>query len=141
MAADKLGNDSGIACITTKIFRIGPKSVVGFSGNSDCCRSVLNWFLTGMEREKWPTHKTDSNRWSVAMHYIDGKLHLYYQEPDPIVCENKTYAIGSGRDFALSAIHLDYNAVDAVKHTIELSLECGMGYDYYDVALDKISYE
>jgi hypothetical protein len=38
-------------------------------------------------------------------------------------------AIGSGRDFALMAMHLGKSAFEAVRLTCELSIDCGNGID------------
>lgn len=129
LAADKRATANGVVRTTTKISRI-KGHLVAFSGDLDVGMALLNWYKDGCVPEKWPqAQKTD--RWtSLLVITPEGKITKYETEPYPLLFEDKQFAMGSGRDFALAAMYLGKSAREAVKITNALSVECGNGIDW-----------
>ena len=61
--------------------------------------------------------------------YADGRVHEYGRSHIPDILEDEFVAIGSGRDFALAAMHLGQSAVEAVGLACRLDANCGLGVD------------
>lgn len=130
LAADKQVTTSGLRRKVTKIFKIRDH-LVGFSGDFDLAQSLKYWFQSGADIEKYPTFQSDSDKF-VGMLVItpDREILKYERSPHPIyMTENKTYALGSGRDFAIGAMAMGANAVEAVSIASIFDSGCGMGID------------
>lgn len=67
--------------------------------------------------------------WGVLVIHNDDVLY-FNSGPDPIHVLSPTFCMGSGRDFAMAAIHLGKNAIEAVEVANALSLSCGFGVDF-----------
>ena len=60
---------------------------------------------------------------------LDGTLSQYETTAYPLRIENRQWAIGSGRDFAVMAMHLGKTAAEAVLLTAQFCHDCGNGVD------------
>ena len=59
----------------------------------------------------------------------DRSLHKFESTPHPLRFPPQNFAIGSGRDFALAAMHLGKTAVEAVEVACHFDSGCGNGID------------
>jgi len=59
----------------------------------------------------------------------DGKVRQYESSPYPLQIENKYWAIGCGRDFAMTAMYLGKTSREAVEIASALCDGCGNGID------------
>ena len=59
----------------------------------------------------------------------DGAIHYYSKTPDPLIVEGRTFAIGSGSEYAEAAMYLGKTAREAVAVAIALDSGCGNGVD------------
>ena len=69
----------------------------------------------------------------MVLESID-KCLRYEQTPNPFVVEDKQWAIGSGRDYAIAAMHLGRTAAEAVAVACLFDVSCGMGIDTMEPA-------
>jgi ATP-dependent protease HslVU (ClpYQ) peptidase subunit len=53
----------------------------------------------------------------------------YESTPHPLVIQDKHWAIGSGRDFAIMAMHLGKTAAESVELASLFCNDCGNGVD------------
>lgn len=130
LASDKQVTTNGLRRKVTKIFKIRDH-LVGFSGDFDLAQSLKYWFQSGADIEKYPTFQSDSDKF-VGMLVITPNREIlkYERSPHPIhMTENKTYALGSGRDFAIGAMAMGADALDAVRITSMYDSGCGLGVD------------
>lgn len=129
LAADKRVNFGGMLLTTTKIRRIG-NMLVGYAGNADFGEQMLAWIREGMDPEKFPEGQRNKDDWSgVIAISPGGYIRRYERTPYPIVFEDPFVAIGSGRDFAMAAMHLGHDARKAVEVACALNADCGGGID------------
>ena len=132
LAADKRATNAGMIRTVTKIFRVDD-SIVAIEGNLDQGMLMLAWVRDGCDPDTFPESQNDEDRWvNVTVADKDG-LRQYQQTPYPFKIEDKLFASGSGRDFALAAMHLGKSAVEAVEVACVFQSDCGNGCDYYEV--------
>lgn len=129
LAADKRSSFGGMHATVTKLYRING-SLVGCAGGSAQNAEMRVWFSAGCDAKLFPEPQRDSDK-CVSMLVVspDGVLRQYENSPHPFIVENKLWAIGSGRDFALAAMHLGLPADRAVEVACALDCTCGNGID------------
>ena len=129
LAADKRAVNNGLQRTTTKIFRLADGSLFGACGDLSFCLQMKNWIADGMQSEKFPASQRDKDDWQVCVLVKDGVLHLFERTPEPIIFEDAFYACGSGRDFAIAAMHCGKSAREAVEIASIYDVGCGNGID------------
>ncbi len=127
LAADKRACGASFMYSVTKIFRTEDR-IVGFSGQGDLLGFVRNWFLTGRDPEKYPTAPDADKMFTLAI-TRDGVIEKYETSPYPIIVEASFFALGSGQDYAMAAMHLGCDARRAVEVACALDETCGNGID------------
>lgn len=129
IAADKMASEGNSRVgTTTKIFK-RKGYLIGFSGRADTSALLLRWFEDGAKEEEWPDPYAEDCDASMLVITPDGRVLTYERFPIPIRMENQFHAIGSGRDFALAAMHLGHGPEDAVKVACDLDTYSGNGID------------
>jgi ATP-dependent protease HslVU (ClpYQ) peptidase subunit len=135
LAADKLGNSSGLKYKVTKIFRIDQNhykgSLVGFSGTYPASMALLHWLRTSPnEEDLYPSIQANEDKNTYALLITPDKRILKWETGSfPFEIENDKIAIGAGRDFAIAAMHCGKTAREAVEIANIFSTNCGMGID------------
>lgn len=138
VAADKRMLNNGVAQATEKIWRVPPREgdmaavrIIGITGDLALGLSMRDWWLRGADPTAFP--KKDDKEWACLwcfgrdvqgpfIYGYEGRAHYYTTRPTQ-------WAAGSGRDFALAAMHLGRDAAEAVAITNQLTIECGNGVD------------
>lgn len=128
LAADKRVTYAGLARTTTKIFRVGDARV-GIAGDGAQGMDMLDWFRNGCEPDKFPPAQRDKEQWVTFVVIKRGQLSVYERTPQPMVIEDTIYATGSGRDYAMAAMHLGKSAREAVEIACVFEINCGNGID------------
>ena len=130
IAADKQSNYGNTKRIATKLFRAND-CIIGFAGNVAIGQEVVDWFTRdGMPKDFPPQARDKEDFVSLLIAYKTGCVSEITRSPFPDSLTGKV-AIGSGRDFALAAMHLGKSAVEAVEVAALFDVNCGMGYDAY----------
>ena len=127
LAADKRASLGTLIKTTTKIFRIGD-SLCAYAGDAAGGEEMLAWFSNGAKPADFPAGQRGDD-WSGLLVIREGEILKYEQSPYPVRFEDKFFAIGCGRDFALAAMHLGHDARSAVEVAIALDSGCGNGID------------
>lgn len=130
MAADRQGEFFCTKTLRTKIRRIGD-TIVGGAGESRASEAVCKWLEAGADVDAFPKI-AESDKANVLVAGPDG-LFLYENSPHPLRLDNNFFAIGSGGDAAMAAMHLGCNAQRAVEVACEVATGCGGGIDVLDV--------
>ena len=133
LAADKQGTWQGLPRTVTKIFRAGDE-LVGVAGNQCEGYDMVAWVTAGCDPEKFPVNQKDEKLWASCLVILrDGKIFLYERSPNPCEIEDKFTACGSGRDYAIAAMHLGKSAREAVEIACLFDTGCGNGVDVLDL--------
>jgi hypothetical protein len=127
LAADKRAENSGHAYSVTKIFDCGD-ALVGVCGHFARGLAMMQWWKDGRDPAKFPEER-DGDWATLLVVHRSGLIERFESRPTPIPVEAPFHAAGSGRDFAIMAMHLGHDAVKAVELTCELTVECGNGVD------------
>lgn len=105
---------------TRKVFRLKGGALFGMCGNLHEGIAVMRW-LDGVEGAAKPTV-------SEGFHGIlirDRKLHVLERCLEIVEYDRVNFAIGSGRDFAMAAMHLGKNAREAVLVAHQFDVDTG----------------
>lgn len=126
LAADKAATNSGYLSTVTKIHRVGD-GLVALAGNEAAVMAGLAWLNGARNPHEYPESMktTDSIMWEIRK----GEFLRYAEGPYPARVEDGFLATGSGRDFALAAMHLGLDARSAVELACKLDINCGNGID------------
>lgn len=131
LAADKQGTCAGLRRTLTKIHRL-QDGAVGIEGDTQIGGELLGW-LSG---ERDPNAFPESCRGEdapAAFGVIDGVCCRWLGGPVPVIFEDKFTATGSGRDYAIAAMHCGKTAREAVEIACIYESGCGMGVDAIDL--------
>lgn len=130
LAADRRTVNSGLIGITTKIHRIGDL-LVGTSGPITSGEAMIEWVRKGRDAASFPASQVDpKGDWAPTLVIeADGAILLYDNLIFPTRFQQRFHAIGSGRDFAMAAMHLGHSAAEAVAVACEFQSDCGNGVD------------
>ena len=92
--------------------------------------AMFQWFADGAMPGDYPQSQRDKDDWqSLLIITPERKIWRFERTPYPIEILDKQYAMGSGRDYALMAMHLGKTAVEAVELTSLFNVYCGDGVD------------
>lgn len=127
LAADKRATNCGIVFTVTKVFRVGDR-LVGFSGSAAQIGRYLAWMRDGFDPKTYPAQEKDDTCYALCVH-SSGLVERYEWTGYPVVVEEKQHAMGSGRDFALAAMHLRCDARQAVAVAALFCCDVGNGVD------------
>lgn len=128
LAADKRSVNHFRPTTVTKIFRIGD-SLTAVSGDLVKGLEIIEWIRAGRKDEELPAFQRSLDQFVPVLLVSNSGLHLFENSPIPFRIEEPFFAMGSGRDYALMAMHLGCDAKEAVRLTCEMTTCCGNGID------------
>lgn len=129
IAADKRATCAGVQNTTTKIRRIATGEVLAWTGNEEACHLVARWYEDGADPTKWPDSQKDKEDLSRLIVASRDCVKVFERQPIGVRVEDKFAAWGSGRDFALAAMHLGKTAKEGVELASHFDVCCGNGVD------------
>lgn len=135
LAADRQGSRGDLAHPTAKLIKLagkrGPVALAN-TGHATVGELLFRWWQAGADPRKWPEEqKTD--RWSTLVVATAEGCVFYNQDCVPIKAMEKFDAWGAGRDYALGAMIMGANAMQAVQVASNFDVWCGFGCDYVKV--------
>ena len=139
LAADKMASNGNNLRTVTKIYKV-PQGICGMAGEFWHGLEMLNWFEDGMVPDEFPKCSGDDGDGSHILLITHEKQIITFHPKCRgygEVFEEEQFAIGSGAEYATTAMYLGYSAVEAVEVACELSPGCGVGID--TLRLDKKS--
>lgn len=129
LCADKRGVSNGWYFSLTKIFRID-KGLVGIDGNYDVGLELIEWLKEGADPKTYPEIQKDNERYAhMVLITAENVILQYARRPYAIRLEEKFFASGAGRDFALAALSMGKTSREAVEIACQLDNSCGNGID------------
>ncbi len=133
LAADRQSTNGGLPMAIQKIYFEDKKLIAG-SGEAATFLEMLNWIRNGADPSKFPEkQKSNETYCAVIVIHEAGNAELYEVGPYPLPILTIPYAIGSGRDFAIAAMHLGKSAKEAVEIASLFDVHSGLGVDAYVV--------
>lgn len=133
LAADRRVSYGDLVATRTKIRRLESGAVIACSGDTDKVLALEKWYEAGANPDEWPQAQRSDNWARLVVQDVDGKVYEYNQEPYAIRCEDEYFAWGSGASFALGAMAMGADAVEAVTAAIKHCSSCGGGVDSFTV--------
>lgn len=129
LAADRRAAVGNTIRTTRKIFRAGD-CLVGYTGTAAGGEELLHWFKDGADPAAFPPGQRDLDRCGyLFVVRRDGVVLSYEGGPYPTESRDPFTAAGTGRDFAIAAMHLGCDAVEAVRIASLYDTGCGNGVD------------
>lgn len=129
LAADKQGTQHNLKMTVTKIHKING-CLLFSSGELSRVTALYHWFEQGALESNYPDFQNVRETYEpLTVIKPDGRIWRYEMSAHPFEIEEVQYACGSGRDFALAAMKVGKNAVQAVEIACEFDPNCGMGMD------------
>lgn len=145
LAADRMATYGHTYNETTKIWRLADGSLLGGAGETASILQTKRWIedrIAATMSKPYPECQKDKDDWAAMMRITkEGVVEIYEKGPIPGIWEGKIAAIGSGRSFALMAMHLGLCARQAVIETSVLApADSNYGVDMLELhPLDLIS--
>ena len=129
LAADKQATNAGLKRRVTKLRRIRGH-LCAVSGDFDYAQELLHWFEAGADPATYPDCQK-TNEWvSLLVITPERRILKFERSPYPAdFTEDGVYAMGSGRDFAIAAVYLGFDAAKGVEVASVFESGCGMGCD------------
>lgn len=129
MAADKRSvHANARGAIATKVHKING-CLVGMSGAYDVSMELLHWFSEGCVAEDFPEIQVETSEATLLVITPERRITIYERSPIPLVFEQNFTAAGSGRDFALAALHMGATPEKAVEVAGAFDIYTGDGVD------------
>lgn len=94
-----------------KLYRLSNDDLLGMSGHLSFGHAAISWLNKVGEK---PIPTTDTRFHAILIKAESGELYTLEDNLIPFRYFNKFFAVGSGRDFAVAAMHLGCSAVEAV---------------------------
>jgi ATP-dependent protease HslVU (ClpYQ) peptidase subunit len=129
LAADKLADNAGLKLTVTKIYRLKDGSLFGYAGIALLGLLMKDWIEAGCNPADFPEVQKDKDEWGTCVVISDSGARVYQRFPIAITFEDKQLAFGSGRDYALAAMHLGKTAREGVEIACIFEAGCGNGVD------------
>lgn len=133
LAGDRLCTDGRTKSERRKVMQYALRAeLIAYAGRVDVGDEMVQWYLFDVSRrEAFPAGQRDDNT-SVTLIVVErsGDIIEYGITPCPIRhSKPQFYAIGSGREYAMAAMHCGKTAAEAVEIAAVYDLYTGGGVD------------
>ena len=115
LAGDTRCNSGNVKFKVSKI-RKHRGHLIGYAGPLDLAEEMFAWFKAGADPEQFPADQvSEEDRTDFLVITPKKQILLYQKSAYPLnMTANKFFAIGSGRDFAIAAMHLGKTSAEGV---------------------------
>jgi hypothetical protein len=127
LAADKQGTNAGLRQTVTKLFRLDD-GAVGIEGDMQLGLELLHWLRGSRDPDTFPASCRGDDA-PAAFGVVGGAVCRWLGSPFPLILEDPFTANGSGRDYAIAAMHCGKTAKEAVEIASLFECGCGKGVD------------
>lgn len=132
LAADMQITSNTTVSITTKIKLVETRScdkyLIGVTGSIGDLQAFCHWFTSENDSEKYPKNFIDDSAAAIVINEA-GEINLYETTPFGTLLQTKTFAIGSGKQFAMAAMYYGKSAIEGVHLACQFDAYCGQGID------------
>lgn len=130
LAADRMMTDGSFKATKTKI-RATNIGLLGAAGDARYTSAAMDWLAKEDFGLPYPNSGEDDDVVNMIHVHLDGKIDVYFNCSVPVRVESVFYALGSGRDFALAAMHLGESALKAIEVASALDVNTGNGFNVF----------
>ena len=128
LAADRMMEMHGGKFPVSKLNRLDDGSLMGGAGDLPRVYEMQRWIVDGCPRGELPAPVGEVYA-RVLLVKPDGTALIFANNEHPIRILMPYSAIGSGQDYAITAMFLGHSAESAAAIASELCASCGMGID------------
>lgn len=129
LASDKQCSWDNLKTTVTKISEVDG-FLFGCAGNYAHAQTLIEWFMSGADPKTFPDCQKGDDHVDMLVITPDRDIHIYGQSPYPMdFTETQKVAIGSGSEFALGAMAMGADAVQAVEVASAHDINTGQGID------------
>ncbi len=128
LAADRQATVGNAVFMVNKLHR-HDGWMLAYCGDSDSGEEMLAWFKAGARPDDFPANQRDNDRFAPLVAISAGQILKFERTPHPIRYPPQKFAMGSGRDFALAAMHCGKTAAEAVEVAALFDPGTGFGVD------------
>lgn len=137
LAADTLMNEGNAINYGTKIkYFVGDYGAeyLAVTGDMGMCFAMMEWWVNGGSIDNFPKkHLSDHDHARLLVFRPNKPILSFVSSPYPVKLTDKFYAAGSGRDFAIAAMHCGKSAKEAVEIACLYDLYSGGEVDALEV--------
>lgn len=127
LAADRQSTSNNMRRETRKIYRVDD-GLIAITGSGCHGAALLDWFRGGRDPSLWPK---ESSEVANIIHITKQGVFVFAGDlpafGEPVL--DSFIAFGSGRDYAMVAMHLGKTAFEAVEIASLFDVSCGLGVD------------
>jgi 20S proteasome alpha/beta subunit len=124
LAADSGASVGNYIIKTTKLVPLPDGGAVACAGAGPIGQGFIRWILGGRDEDERPV--VESGDEFSAIHMVSDGIFVYMQDTQGPTHTSDPFAIGSGCDFAIAAMHLGATAEEAVELACELDIYCSL---------------
>lgn len=128
LAADRQATVGNAVFMVNKLHR-HDGWILAYFGDADAGEEVLTWFRAGAKPEDFPENQRKDDRFSPLLAIRRGEIIVFERTPQAVRYPPQRFAMGSGRDFALAAMHCGRTAAEAVEVAALFDPGTGFGVD------------
>lgn len=125
VAADQQGNADGLKRRVLKLVVVDGV-VLGISGEGSAFPRLIEWYKDGCDPADYPARQT-SDQGSSLMLFTHHEAFYFSLSPIRSQIIDEFSATGSGRDYAIAAMHCGKSPAEAVEIASIYDVNCGMG--------------
>lgn len=128
LAADRQATVGNAVFMAKKLHR-HDGWLLAYVGDADAGEEMLAWFRAGSKPESFPEKQREYDRFSPLLAIRPGEILVFERTPHPVQYPPQRFSMGSGRDFALAAMHCGRTAAEAVEIAALFDPGTGFGVD------------
>ena len=135
LAADRKMTCGNLQEICSKITRLENGTILAWAGGSAEGLALAEWFSRGADPSIYPAFQADKDRFtSLIVIHPDGVGFEYEQTHVPLPLAGRAVvAWGSGMGYALGAMAMGANAIEAVEIASQFDPRSGFGVESYSI--------
>jgi ATP-dependent protease HslVU (ClpYQ) peptidase subunit len=138
LAADKRAENNGLAMTVTKIEKI-KDALVGVSGNAAHTFALFSWVENGCVKDDYPEFQKTDDYSVILMITHKREIVRFERTPWPIHFHDLYHATGSGRNYAIAAMHMGATAIEAVE--IACKFDINLRRDIHFLYCEVVTFE
>lgn len=124
IAADSCCTIGNYTSNSKKLYIIPDVGVVGFAGAGNAMFKIADWWMEGCQGDA-PTVDDDKGESCIGILVSRKGVFCLFNGVHPMEIDDPWFAIGSGSDFAISAMSLGKNPKEAVEHAMQFDVGTG----------------
>lgn len=128
IAADTCCSIGNYTSNSKKLYILPDVGVIGFAGSGTAMFKIADWWLDGCQGDA-PTIDRDNDEGCIGLLVTRKGVFALLDGVHPMKIEDPWFAVGSGSDFAISAMSLGKNAKEAVEHAMQFDVGTGGSVD------------